>query len=251
MEQEKLKFKADTVFIQYEDCISCISFAIIKYLLKHEEEYKDFIDYSKIKGKNDKILIRIALMRRTSNILNFLSKKDVEWDTNEAMRKIELNYDELYSESYKLTFFGTVTRFLFEPSFKSIFIYHPNPDKRYIKELLSNFDYTKNISKIKLVFNDNLEETLRNNNDISCFIVSNMDLAKYLLENNWVDNKEIIISETRYNICVNKEGDISPLLNLDKFITENNKMINYGLMKPLNMDITYFEDLIESHNSNK
>lgn len=251
MEQEKLKFKADTVFIQYEDCISCISFAIIKYLLKHEEEYKDFIDYSKIKGKNDKILIRIALMRRTSNILNFLSKEYIEWDINEAMRKIELNYDELYSESYKLTFFGTVTRFLFEPSFKNIFIYHPNPDKRYIKELLSNFDYTKNISKIKLVFNDNLEETLRNNNDISCFIVSNMDLAKYLLENNWVDNKEIIISETRYNICVNKEGDILPLLNLDKFITENNKMINYGLMKPLNMDITYFEDLIESHNSNK
>lgn len=251
MEQQKLKFKADTVFIQYEDCINCLSFAIIKYLLNHENEYKDFIDYSKIKGKNDKILIRTALMRRTSNILNFLSKENVEWDTNEAMKKIESSYENLYSDGYKLSFFGTVTKFLFEPSFKSIFIYHPNPDKRYIADLLSSFNYTKNMAKIKLVFNDNLEETLKNNDDISCFIVSDMDLAKYLLENNWVDNKEIIISETRYNVCSNKDGEILPIINIDKFINENNKMINYGLMKPLNMDATYFEDLIEYHNSNK
>lgn len=248
---EELKFKADTIFIQYEDCISCLAYSVIKYLLENEKEYEEYIDFSKIKNKSDKSLVRIALMRRTSNILKYLSKEGVEWDCKKSLQQIENNYADLYKNGYKLTLFNTITNFLFEPSFKTIFIYHPNPDKRYIKDLFESFDYTKNIDKIHLVFNDNLKETLDVNDDISCFFVSNMRLAKYLLENNYVDNREILISETRYNIYANEEKILMPIMNIDKFINETNKTINYGLVKPLNMDKSYFEDLIKSNQNNK
>lgn len=248
---EKLELVADKIFIQYDDCIKCLSYSIIKYLLSHEREYSEFIDYSKIKNKNDKSLIRIALMRKTSNILKELSKPNVEWDCKKSLQQIEQKYDDLCINGYNLDFFRVINKFLFEPSFKSIFIYYPNPDRRFIIDLYSNFSCTKNMDKINLVFNTNLEYTIKNNKDISCFIVSDLDLAKYLIESGTVDDKELLISETRYNIISDKEGQILPLINIDKFNETNNKKIRYGLVKPLTMDQSFFQDLIKNNSSNK
>ena len=233
----------DTVFIEYEDCINCVSYSIIKYLLKNKDYYKGVIDYSKIEGLTDKRLESFSVARVEKNILKELSLKDIDAiDFDTSLFVLKENYNDLYSVDNALysILCKTLQELLVYNMIERIYIWIPFHDSRVIDSI--TFLFGRDTSKYVSVIYGPIDECLRDLKvNITSYFVANPALASHLIENDYCETKEITIMEYGYPVKKGK-SDMSLLPKFDDSIMDN-RLVKLGMLRPLRFTKEHFEGL--------
>ena len=210
----------ETMFIMYDDIIKTSKFLILKKLLTDEyrNNYKDYINYSKIDNLTDEQLYGTVFAATDKNILKYLATKSFDYDAT----YIDLYLDDssIISKSKLLSFGSSISILLKQSFLDKIYIYSNHYDENIYRDIYDNFGST-NIIYVYGEFNDvidNLSKTTK----ITTYVLNDIDLVNNLIENNKITYTNVLVTNTGWNYKLNDRSiPVLKLDNSDKLTREN------------------------------
>lgn len=212
MPMNQFASQKEVLFITYEDVIKTTKLYILKKLLEEEYKscYKDFIDYSKIEGKNDNDLMGVITASTDINILKYLSISEFDYDV--TYTDLLLTYPECIEKSKLLTF-GESIHVLMKQSFLNhIYIYSKFYNENIEKDITNNYGTTM-ISYVTGDFKEAVS-SVPSENRITSFILNDINYVQTLLDLDKVAYTNLLVANYGYNYKLNKDG--IPILKIDK-----------------------------------
>jgi hypothetical protein len=200
--------KPEYVFMCYDDIIRTHTVAVMRELLKMKDEYKDFIDYNLIENKSQNELMWLCNTRISYNILAHLAKKP--FDHNMTLMNICRNIPDIYSQSSPLSFALALPEMVMAKFIKKIYIYGHNEE--YIKDDIATLCGDIDMSKISIV-GDDFDIAINSvPEDITLYIVNDVNMAQIILNCAKSDLADIMIAKYGYNYTYNAETKTPELI---------------------------------------
>lgn len=201
----------EVLFITYEDIIKTSKFLILKKLQTDEyrDNYKDYIDYSKIDNLSDEQLMGTIFGATDINILKYLATDSFDCDL--TYLDLYLNDDNIIKNSKLLSFGQSVHILLKQKFISNIYIYTKNYDENICKDIFELYG-NNNIIYTHGDFNTVIEE-IHKTNKIMTYVLNDINLVNNLIEMDKVAYTNILICHAGWNYKLNNNN--IPILKLD------------------------------------
>ena len=193
----------EVVFITYEDVIKDCRPEILRYIMKNKkDEFKDYLKVDILENLTDDQYIGLCLSSTSMNILEYLSKKDFNFDkTLEGI----MQKDPLLYEKCKLLSIGESIHILLKQSFtQKIYIYTPQYDERIHHDIKKEYPDNKveYISgPIEGVLNA-IEER------ITTYILNDIELLKMMVDLKKVSYTNVLLANLGYNYALDEDDNL-------------------------------------------
>lgn len=201
--------RKEVFFICYHDIIkTAVPFILEKVRDEWKDDYKEYIDMSRIENKSREQLVMLSLNRIYDNVFEYLKIKD--FDTEGTLNDIYNYYPELFKESDLLKIGRSLLMIMKEKFVEKIYIYTPTYDKRIHEDIQDTYG---NMDLINYVVGD-LEEVLKTITAPTCFMVNDCMMVDKLIELKKVQYTTILVPFCGFNTKLNLENKL-PELKLD------------------------------------
>ena len=229
MDNKSFATQKEIIFVMYEDIIKTTKFCILKKLLTDEfkNNYKNYINYSKIEGLTDEQLMGVIFGASDINILKYLSTDLFDYDVTYI--DLYLNYKDILKES-KLLSFGESILILLQQNFTSkIYIYTENYDENVYKDIYDTYK-SENIVYTHGEFDEVVTE-INKSNKITSFVLNDITLINNLIKSNNIEYTNVLVCNTGWNYTLdNNKRLVLKVNDIDTLSKEN--IFKLGLFEP-------------------
>lgn len=210
----------ETLFVMYDDVIKTSKFLILKKLMtdEYKENYKEFINYSKIEKLTDSQLMGLIFSATDINILKYLSIKEFDYDA--TYMDLYLNYENIIKESKPLSFATSMGILLKQKFLDKIFVYTPYYDENIYKDIYDIFGSQK-IIYTHGDFSEVIDE-IHKTTRITTYVLNDVTLINELIKKGVIAYTNVLVCNTGWQYTINKDNiPVLKLENSDQLSKEN------------------------------
>lgn len=225
----------DNIFIEYEDVIRCPSLSVLNFIISFKDYYKEFFNVDYLESLDDKNKIRLCVQRTDRNLFKYLDSKG-NFPSEETLATIYDNDATVFFKAQVLDIVPSMIHYLSEPNSGDLYIYYPVNDIRVKKDIEALFARNP---KVHFVYGNIFEcqEVLEKCN---LFIVSSVNIINGMLESEYGDGREYLLTNFGYNLKIDYENNkVETIFDYDGYL-DKEKIFKFGTLNPISMDQSYF-----------
>lgn len=232
------------ILISYQDIIKQTYATMLEKLIKdYQEDLKDIIDLEKIKHYDIYNLQRLCTERIYKNPLRFLAKSEEYFEVcDQLLETFENEMIEIYTDTELTSFGAKLFNIAYQPFVKKIYIYTERPIYPIVYDCSLLFSTFEN--KIEYVSGDIIEIIQNLKNKPTCYVLNDMDIAKQIIDSEFIEYTEILIGEQGFNFELTKDFDLNIKYDPESLMKE--KIFKIGTLPIINLEkkhITCLEEV--------
>ena len=211
-------FRDEYLFVTYDDILKTHIPSLVAKLMERKDDYKDYIDYSKIENVPKSKILWLSQIRTKYNLLEHIKLKDFEFDL--SMMSLSGQIDNIYKDSPELIMVNTCRTLLSQTFVKKIYIYTQTKMDYVNSDIVSMFG---NNDKIAIITGDFVEVIKSIPDNITMYIVNSIHMADLIMDNAKSQYADILVGEYGYNYRLITKPIRGPILACDGIIEKAEK----------------------------
>jgi len=221
------QFQNECIFITYEDVIKTFKPFVLQRLMSDEyrNNYKDFIDFTNIDGKNYDQLLTFCTATRHRNILQAIAKQDFDFES--TYNDLYYTFDDIVKDSPTLLMGSNLVILLNQLFVNKVYIYTENYDERIRNDV--SYVY-KDTTKMEYISGDFKEVVNSIDEKITSFILNDINRINDLIDIDKISYTNILVLDIGYNYNIADDYQISfKIDNLEQL--SRDKIFKLGFFK--------------------
>lgn len=211
-------FRDEYIFLTYDDILKTHIPTLVAKLIERKDDYKEFIDYSKIENVSKSKILWLSQIRTKYNLLEHIKLKDFDFDL--SMMSLTSQIDNVYKDSPELIMVNTCKILLAQTFVKKIYIYTQTKMDHINADIVSMFG---NNDKIAIITGDFVQALKSIPDNITMYIVNSVHMADIIMDNAKSQYADILVGEYGYNYRLITKPVRGPILACDGIIDKAEK----------------------------
>lgn len=234
--------RPEVIFITYNEIIRNPYPYLLSVLIeKYKHVYQDFLDVDKLIDKDIRIMERLCTQRQEKNIFREFSIREFDFDG--GLKEFEELHEDMYlEEQVPLLEIGKQIGLLMSQKFTDkIYFYTPEFDLKTYVDIQKTFH---DMTKIRYVYGDFIEAIEMIEEEITTFILNDIELVPDIFFMEKANYTNILIAEHGYNYYFDDNSqELKLKVDMGVYYENKDLVFSFATFKPLKMTEEHFSDL--------